>query len=159
MATANALLLVVDAQVGFVKTKATRKRIDRIRELLNGEQDSLPVAFTKFRNFPGSPFVRFLPWRKLMTEDKCMIASALRSKANLVFEKSGYTALTSKFRRYLQTQHVKVVYLCGFDTDCCVSITAAGLFELGIRPVVLSHYCASTSSEEPKNLTWQGYAF
>lgn len=41
----------------------------------------------------------------------------------------------------------RYVYLCGFDTDCCVLATAIQLFELGICPVVLSYYCHSNGGE------------
>lgn len=34
--------------------------------------------------------------------------------------------------------------MAGIDTDCCVMKTALDLFEIGIKPIVLSHYCAST---------------
>ena len=39
------------------------------------------------------------------------------------------------------------VYLCGMDTDCCVQLIAARLFELGIHPIVLTSYCASNGGE------------
>lgn len=40
------------------------------------------------------------------------------------------------------------LYLVGIDTDCCVLKTATDLFERGIRPIVLEHYCASNGGED-----------
>lgn len=42
----------------------------------------------------------------------------------------------------------KQVYVCGLDTDCCVLATAVGLFEKGIRPIVLVDLCDSTGGTE-----------
>ena len=39
------------------------------------------------------------------------------------------------------------MFICGIDTDCCVLTTAVNLFEVGIRPIVLTQYCASNGGE------------
>ena len=40
------------------------------------------------------------------------------------------------------------VFLLGFDTECCLLSTAADLFEMGVRPLVLTEY--SGSHDGPK---------
>ena len=40
------------------------------------------------------------------------------------------------------------VFIVGFDIECCVLMTAADLFENGIRPIVLTKYCGASGGEE-----------
>ena len=40
------------------------------------------------------------------------------------------------------------VFVLGYDTECCVLATAADLFELGVRPLVLTRYCGSHDGEK-----------
>jgi len=142
----RALILVVDAQVGFVNG-SNQETVARIGALLENPAE-LGVAFTQYRNLPGSSYDRFLDWRLLSTDGECEIVPLLRPKAVRIFRKSGYSALTDELRILLESEQIETVYLCGFDTDCCVLTSAAQLFELGIRPVILEHYCASNGGPE-----------
>lgn len=45
------------------------------------------------------------------------------------------------------------LFICGIDTDCCVISTAVNLFEIGIRPIVLTQYCASNGGESSHQAT------
>lgn len=135
------LLLVVDLQNGFL-SPATKHIVPRIEALLSS-RGSLPVAFTQFRNGHGSPYVRFLGWEELMSDDECAVLPELAHYSGRVFRKEGYSGLTEELIQYLREGGFKTVYLCGIDTDCWVLKTAVDLFERSIRPVVLTDYCAS----------------
>jgi nicotinamidase-related amidase len=150
----HSLLLVVDLQNGFVSS-ATQHLVPRVKCLLSSA-GSLPIAFTKFRNVDASPYVRFLGWKELMSEDECAIVPELAGYPGRVFEKGGYSGLTAELRRHLEEGGFETVYLCGIDTDCCVLATAVQLFERSIRPVVLADYCASKAEFLP---IWQHSPF
>ena len=143
----HALLLVVDAQRGIVTTAQTRKIAGRIKRLLM-KTGGVPVAFTQFQNLEGSPYCRFQNWREMMNRNECAIVPCLAPQAKRIFRKRGYSAVTRPLRQYLKDHRVKIVFLCGFDSDCCVTMTAGDLFTLGIRPVVLAHYCASSGGQK-----------
>ena len=40
------------------------------------------------------------------------------------------------------------VFILGFDTECCVAMTAAEMFESDIRPLVLTRYCGSHDGDK-----------
>lgn len=48
----------------------------------------------------------------------------------------------------LKENNVSEVYLCGFDTDCCVLATAYDLFDVGIKPIVLKNLTRSALQEK-----------
>ena len=48
--------------------------------------------------------------------------------------------------------NIDEIYLCGFDTDACVSKTALDLFENNYNVYVLKDYCMSSESVELHNV-------
>ena len=137
----NNALLVVDVQEGFVNpdTKATA---EKIKDVLEGEVFESAV-FTRFRNAENSPYREILDWNKMTSPEECQIWSGIKERAHDVFDKFSYTALTPEFKARLSAESVERIFIAGFDTDCCVALTAAGLFELGVKAVVLADYCFS----------------
>ena len=147
--THNAMLLVIDVQRGFMSAH-TEDLVPRLEQLLR-EARGIPVAFTQYKNYQGSPYFRFLKWELLTTEEECSIVPSLQKYARKTFIKNGYSALTPEFSSYLKEHNIDTVYLAGVDTDCCVMTTAIQLFEAGIRPIVLANYCASNGGLEFHN--------
>lgn len=139
-------LLVIDVQNGFVSTK-TAFVVPRILELMETFKDEFIVA-TKFLNYEESPYRRFMGWERLTESPETDILPEVEEKAYLVLEKAIYSACKDKFCNLLAAKGITEVYLVGIDTDCCVLKTATDLFERGIRPIVLEHYCASNGGEE-----------
>ena len=43
------------------------------------------------------------------------------------------------------------VFVLGFDTECCVAMTATEMFESDIRPLVLTRYCGSHDGDKYHN--------
>ena len=72
----------------------------------------------------------------------------MQESADYVTEKSLYSACTDQGVELLNQLGVTEAYIAGIDTDCCVLKTALDLFERGIRPIVLTHFCASNGGPE-----------
>ncbi len=83
----------------------------------------------------------------MFLDEETEISRSLQPFAKSIYEKSTYTALTEELNQFLIRCNIKTVFICGIDIDCCVLATAVGLFEVGIRPYVLTYYSASNGGE------------
>lgn len=137
----NTCLLIVDVQKGFV-SNYTEHVPRRIRKLL---EDSTfdNIIFTRFYNASASPFREILGWNNLTTKDEQELAPEVMPFAGVIYDKSAYTAVNPSLLQSMREAEYDAVFIAGIDTDCCVLTTAVDLFQAGIRPCVLSHYCAS----------------
>lgn len=139
-------ILIVDVQYGFLNAN-TADLPGKIRKLLE-ERPFDHRIFTEFHNRENSPFERFMDWSDLKTPHQVETVRELQPLASVTFRKSGYTAVTQELIAYLNGHGIKEVRIAGIDTDACVLLTAADLFQIGIRPIVLADYCASTAGKE-----------
>lgn len=139
------LLLVIDVQNGFV-TDQTHFVVPRIRDLITRKRFT-HVAFTQFINADASPYERFLDWSELKSPDEQSIAAELSEHAKVIFAKSEYSVVNDDFKKYISHNKIDTVYLTGIDIDCCVLASSIGIFELGVRPIVLAYYCASNGGQ------------
>lgn len=141
---ARQALLIVDVQRGFIND-ATRHVVPIVERL---QQDYDHVYATRFLNRAGSPYRRFMDWNQF-GEDSADVALAFRpARDTVVIDKPIYTCVDASFLRDLREKGIDEVSVCGIDTDVCVSICAVGLFENGMRPVVLAKACASHAGVE-----------
>ena len=138
------VLLIIDVQKGFINDW-TRHVPGRVETL----QARFPrVVATRFENPEGSVFrtlkglSRFAPGSA-----EAELAFAPRPDAEIAV-KHGYSAATEALLASLRTAGAREVALSGIATDNCVLMTAVGLFEAGIRPLVLADYCASHAGAE-----------
>jgi nicotinamidase-related amidase len=137
-------LIIIDVQRGFLNdwTRHLPARVER----LQGRYDR--VVATRFVNPPGSPYRRWIHWRRFAPgSDDVELAFAPRP-GTPVRDKAVYGAVTDPLLRELRADGVAEVHLCGIATDNCVLKTAVDLFENGIRPLVLADYCASHGGPE-----------
>ena len=137
-------LLVVDVQRGFLN-EFTHHIPERICHLIeSGEFD--PLLFTRFVNVKGSPYHRFLDWHDCERPPETDLAPEMAelAKRGRVYAKQGFTGLPPSLKRRLRSSRPKEVAIVGIDTDMCVLKIALDIFDLGIRPVVLTDCCAST---------------
>jgi len=133
-------------QNGFVSDD-TAHVVPKIVDLLSTKKFSR-VAFTQYYNAESSPYEKFLQWFELKTDEEQALVDAIVPFAHIVFRKDVYTAINPEMRAFLANNNIDTVCLAGIDTDCCVLATAVDLFQLGIRPLVLADYCASTGGPE-----------
>ena len=132
-------LLIVDVQKGFVNSNTAS--IPRLVERLQNEYET--VVATRFINEPGSPYRVLMEWARF-TPGSEELKLAFEANQNVkVWDKNTYTCVNQEFLEYLRSKDISEVHICGIDTDICVTKCAVDLFEAGIRPVVLSSYCAS----------------
>ncbi len=139
-------IFVVDVQNGFV-TQSTEHVVKRIESLLNQSIFDF-VVFTRFLNTLDSPWVKFLNWQDLISEQQRQLADCLQPFAKVVFDKKAYSSINQETIAFLKQNTIDTVFVCGIDTDCCVMATAVDLFEQLIHPYVLAHYSASNGGQE-----------
>lgn len=138
-------LLVVDVQNGFLNDY-TRHVPGRIVALIE-RGDFAPILFTRFVNPPGSPYHRFLRWHDCVGEPETDLAPDLLPYVHdgEIFTKPGYAGISDELATFLIGERYRQVAIAGIDTDMCVLKVAMDIFDLGIRPLVLTDCCASTA--------------
>lgn len=159
------ILILVDMQNGFCQTKETREVISRIETLLKKQTFDAVIA-TKFLNADNSPFIKILNWNKMIEnnpitkyeKEETKIVKPLKKYIHAVLFKRSYgldkdlmDALIEMINDIIDNSAIteqKQVFIAGVDTDCCVLATAISLFENGIRPIVLTKYCASNGGKK-----------
>jgi nicotinamidase-related amidase len=143
------LLLIVDVQNGFVINDSCRSIIPHINELIKKWQSSQqPVVFSRFINRKDSPWVRLMGWDKLTSSPEIDLHPDLLQNYGEIYDKTLYSAWSDEIAQICQANHVNEVLICGIDTDQCVLATALGVFETGLKPVVVTDCCASSADEK-----------
>jgi nicotinamidase-related amidase len=143
----NSVLLVIDAQVGFV-SPASAQAVPIIADLLARWQGAGgATVMTQFVNGEDSSYVRIIGWSALMpgsvgVEFAPEVAPYAES-ASLVVRKQGYTALTPAVRKFISETGRENVWICGLDTESCVLATSFSVFESGLTPWIITDACAS----------------
>lgn len=139
----NPILVVIDMQKGFVNEYSSHI-IENVDALIRGCKElSVPVVFTRFFNVFGSPYETLIGWERVYREPETDIVDELLPLVEALIDKNFYTALTPDFVELIQQNVWKTIILCGIATESCVLKTAADVFELGLRPIVISDACAS----------------
>ncbi len=145
-------LLVVDIQQGFINEN-TREVKSRIDELIKNHVFDVVIA-TVYQNYNNSPISELMGWKEMTSPEEQKLSGEVINADYFVY-KSVYSAYNDSLREILSTENggelPECVYVCGVDTECCVLMTAADLFEASIRPVVLTYYCASSCGEQSHN--------
>lgn len=148
------ILILIDMQNGFLKSKYTQNLIFQIEALLQTNVFDVVIG-TRFLNAPNSIYEKIFKWKKLETEQESAIPQNLMKYIYYVEDKYIYNCVHTSFLQRLcqlnDGQFPQQVYLAGVDTDCCVLSIATSLFEHNIRPVVLTKYCASNGGIEAHN--------
>lgn len=144
----NKLLLVIDVQKDFINEN-TKSILSKIKELVNSDKFE-NIAFTRFINDVNSIWYKELNYRGCLTEEQQQII--IDTKEYKIFDKKIYSSLNDELKSYLLENNIDEIYLCGFDTDACVSKTALDLFESNYNVYVLKDYCMSHESVELHNV-------
>ncbi len=140
----SAPLLIIDVQNGFIND-ATRHIPGRVQALA----ESYPrVMVTRFSNPEGSNYRRLMGWTRLKpgTDDTALAFTP--PGGTTVIDKTIYSCVSPEFLASLAADGIDTVHICGIATDNCVLKCAVDLFEAGLKPVVLTDYCASHGGEE-----------
>jgi nicotinamidase-related amidase len=147
------VLLVIDAQNGFVSggsAPVIPVIEDLVRRWLGAGGH---VIFTRYRNYPGSPFERLIGWRELhgapATDLIDVLAPFAEHRHAHVVDKTTYSAFTPGFRGHIAERGFTDLYICGIATDGCVLATAYDAFDEGLTPWVIGDACASNATRHP----------
>ncbi len=140
------ILIMVDVQNGFVKSDYAEESFKKDMELMEKDLFDEVIA-TKYWNVEGSNIWKLMDWHDLCTEQEQAIRPEVADKVDHIIMKDTYSSVTPEMIALLEELNggelPEHVFIYGFDTECCVLTTATDLFELGVRPLVLTDYCGS----------------
>lgn len=132
-------LLVIDVQRYFLQ-KSPAQLPGKIIQYINRSNYDY-VAFTAFRNVPGSNWEKSLGWKKCQSDKDLELPKEFKSLVtpNNTFEKHTYSALKSPLGllERLRQLEIEEIDLCGIDTEACVLATAYDAFDQGFKVNVL----------------------
>ena len=136
------LLLIIDAQEGFMNEE-NKKITNDIIEHVKNEEYNLIIA-TRFINKIDSLYNKDSYRREItMLSSKAKLVEGIGELADITIMKSTYTALTTDLDKLLKKNDVKEVYLSGFNIESSIIATAFGLFDEDIKPIILSKLCGT----------------
>ncbi|MEV6009175.1 isochorismatase family cysteine hydrolase [Streptomyces sp. NPDC051976] len=142
----NAALIVIDMQNGFTNHDS-RHVIPVIADLASRWSAARrPVVFTRYHNYPDSPFERFFDWTRLQHSPETDIVpelSALAAASHAVLDKFGYSLFTEEAAELVREAGWTDLVFCGIATESCVLKSAADAFERGHAPWIITDASAS----------------
>lgn len=154
MSEHSPVLIVVDVQNGFItdhSAPVVSVIVDLVRRWHAAHGD---VVFTRYLNYPGSPFERLLGWIKMADSPETEIIDELTpyiGPHTPIVEKYIYSLFTPEGIQLVNERGWTDLYLCGIDTDVCVLKAAADAFERDLTPWILKDACASHAGPEAHN--------
>ena len=144
------IIILVDIQNGFVKTEYAEESFKRVEDLMKRELFDVVIA-TKYWNEEGSIICRLMDWHGLCTEEEQDLRPEIKEYVDYITEKNTFSSMADEMKDLLKEVNggelPEHVFVIGYDTECCVLTTATDLFEMGVRPIVLTQYCGSHDGE------------
>jgi nicotinamidase-related amidase len=144
-------LVVVDMQNGFLNEKSSHVIPAVVRTVEAWLEAGGSIVFTRYLNYPGSPFERLIRWSSLQTSPETDITRELSpflDRAVAVVDKKIYSLFTSEGAALVKERGWTDLVFCGVNTDGCVLKSAVDAFEAGYVPWVLRDACASHAGDE-----------
>ncbi|WP_408925530.1 isochorismatase family protein [Corynebacterium sp. YSMAA1_1_F7] len=141
----NKCLLVVDVQNGFI-SDYTSKCLPFIYDSLQSGEFDLVVA-TRFYNPEGSPFRKQIHWEKLVTAHEIALDPEVEQRADVIIDKPTYTA-GQALLDVIADREIDEVVVMGIDTDVCVLVNSALLFDNGITVTIDIRGCATNGGPD-----------
>lgn len=146
MSNESAVLVVVDVQNGFVREES-KHVVPVIADLVSRWQEAGgDVVFTRYINYPGSPFERLIHWTELQDSPQIDIVPELKAyaeSATAIVDKTIYSLFSEEGRALVMERGWTDIYVCGIATESCVLKTAVDAFELDLTPWLLEDASAS----------------
>ncbi|MGW1976543.1 isochorismatase family cysteine hydrolase [Streptomyces sp. NPDC001889] len=146
----RAVLVIVDAQRGFINPHTRTVAPALVRLAREWTAAGRPLVLTRFRNPPGSPYETITGWTRMRTAEEQEVIGELApftEGAHLV-DKTGSSAITADFVRLAQLHGWRELILAGLDTDACVYDTATAAYHQGFVPWMVTDACASGGGPE-----------
>jgi len=150
MPTTSSVLVVVDVQNGFIRPPSASV-VPVIRDLVQRWRNAGgDVVFTRYLNYPGSPFERMIHWTQLQDSPQIDIVPELQPAANratAVLDKTIYSLFSPEGKELVSSHGWTDLYICGIATESCVLKTAVDAFELDLTPWVIEDASASHAGQ------------
>lgn len=150
MTDARAVLMVIDVQNGFVNDRSAHA-VPVIAEIVRKwRANGGALVFTRFHNYPGSPYERLIGWTRLTAGPETELVPELAAYVDdttPVVNKNVYTLFTHEGEQLVRDNGWTNLYLCGIDTDNCVLKTAVDAFERGLTPWIIADASSSTGGQ------------
>ncbi|RZU48854.1 nicotinamidase-related amidase [Krasilnikovia cinnamomea] len=146
MPATKPVLVLVDVQNGFVREQSAHAVPVLVDLVTRWQAAGADTVFTRYFNYPGSPFERFFGWRQLQSSPEVDIVEALKpyaEKATAIVDKRIYSAFTPEFDDLVRSHGWTDVYACGIATESCVLKTAVDAFERDLTPWLIEDASAS----------------
>lgn len=144
------IIILVDIQNGFVKTDYAEESFRRVEDLMKRELFDVVIA-TQYWNEEGSNICRLMDWHGLCTQEEQELRPEIKPYVHYITRKNTFSSMTDEMKELLRKVNGGElpghVFVIGYDTECCVLTTATDLFEMGVRPLVLTEYCGSHDGE------------
>lgn len=129
------LCIIIDMQEGF-RAIESELIVSKISSLIE-ENDSWEFVMTKFINQKGSLFETQLQNNKFQDKEEQKIMKEFEEYNLREFKHSGYSVLTDEFKKYLNENNFKNIYLTGINTDTTIKLAAMEMFDLGYKVFVV----------------------
>ncbi|BCJ59735.1 cysteine hydrolase [Micromonospora endophytica] len=150
MTTDRPVLIVTDVQNGFVREQSAHIVpiiVDLVRRWQKAGGETL---FTRYFNYPDSPFERFFGWQRLQFAPETDIVTELQPFLGhgMVLDKTIYSPFTPEGIKLFEEQGWRSFYFCGIATESCVLKGAVDAFERNFIPWLISDASASHAGPE-----------
>jgi nicotinamidase-related amidase len=145
------LLVVIDVQNGFVNAGSAHI-VAAVADLAaKWRAAGGALMFTRYRNYPGSPFERLIGWHGLHSDEDTALAPGVADLAAgaPVVDKNTYSVLAGDPGSVIADGGFTDLFLCGIATDSCVLASAVAAFDAGLTPWVVADACASSATSAP----------
>lgn len=146
MQTRRHALVVIDMQNGFVNDRS-RPVIPVVADLVaRWKRGGAPIVFTRYHNYPGSPFERLIKWTQLQTSPSVDLIPELTDAATqaiAVIDKKIYSLFTAEGVALVEDQGWTDLVFCGIATESCVLKSAVDAFERDLTPWIVTDGSAS----------------
>lgn len=145
----RSVLVVTDMQEGFVRAQSAHivpVVVDLVRRWqANGGE----VLFTRYQNYPDSPFERFFNWSRLQSSPEIDIVPELQPylAGGMILDKKIYSPFTDESEEVFRRRGWTEFYFCGIATESCVLKGAVDAFERGYTPWLIADASASHAGE------------
>lgn len=148
--TSRPVLVVTDVQNGFVREQSAHI-VPIIVDLVHTWQEAGgDTLFTRYLNYPGSPFERFFSWRRLQAEPETEFVPELLPYigSGVVLEKTIYSPFTAEGELLVNQRGWTELFFCGIATESCVLKGAVDAFERNLTPWLIADASASHAGPE-----------
>lgn len=139
------VLLIIDVQDGFAKSKETKRAVEFIMNKLVPQRWD-KIIQSRWENHMGSRYERDLGYCAVGdTKETGMIVS---TDGDHVITRTCYSCFCEKLERLLSKEDE--IYVCGLETDACVLATLFDLWDHGYRFYVYEDGVATNAKELQK---------